>query len=199
VYLTHAGAAYRCPAVLVVVALSPRVVRWAKQPIPLGHPGFELRPIVISPADMPRGTDVAEARQSPYRAILSALVHAQDEGAEHEVLAALGAADTLTDSDADAWREMLVVAVGSNEVARKALEAMMDLQQFRKVSVWFKEGREEGREETARRLLTRLLARRGFVIVPELQARLAACGDVETLERWCEQVIDAPSVEQALR
>lgn len=203
IYLTHVGGAYRCPAVLIVVALTPRVVAWAKKPIALGHPGFELRPIVIGPADIPRVTDANEARRSPYRAILSALVHAGEAGAEHEVLAALRGAGTLPETDADAWREMLLVAVSSNEIARKALEAMMDLQHFRKTSVWFKEGRQEGREEgredTARRLLMRLLAKRGFVMGSQLQTRLAACADAETLERWCEQVVDAQTVEDALR
>ena len=51
---------------------------------PLGHPGFELRPIVIGPGDIPRIIDAGEARRAPYRAILSALVHAKDAGAEHE-------------------------------------------------------------------------------------------------------------------
>lgn len=203
VYLTNIRAEYHCPAVLIVFALTPSVIAWAKEPISLGHPGFELRPIVVGPSDLPRVTDAAEARRAPYRAILSALVHAKDEGAEHEVLAALRAADTLNESDADAWREMLLFAVNSNEVARKALEAIMDLQSFRRVSVWFKEGREEGRmegrREAARGLLMRLLEKRGFVLGPEDHARIAACEDVQALERWCEQAVDAETLGDALR
>jgi hypothetical protein len=44
-----------CPAVLLVVATDPRVAAWARLPIELGHPHFQLTPIVIELGDVPPG------------------------------------------------------------------------------------------------------------------------------------------------
>jgi hypothetical protein len=45
------------------------------------------------------------------------------------------------------WRELVAQALQSNEVARKALEAMMNVQTWREKSIWFQDGRKEGRKE----------------------------------------------------
>jgi hypothetical protein len=47
VYVTALHAQYRCSVVLLVFAPDPVVARWARTPIALGHPGFDLAPLVI--------------------------------------------------------------------------------------------------------------------------------------------------------
>jgi hypothetical protein len=71
-----------------------------------------------------------EARAAPYRAILSALMHASESGAERVVRAAFLGAEGLEPESRDMWRELVALAVSSNEVARKALEAMMAISNF---------------------------------------------------------------------
>ena len=56
------------------------------------------------------------------------------------------------------------------------------------------EGRLEGRQEEAARLLRRQLVRRFGALPAEAEAQLAAAG-LETLERWAEQILDAPSLD----
>lgn len=72
---------HRCPVVLVVLTRDRRTAAWARGPFGVESPGLSLRPLVLGPDDIPRVTDVAEARRAPYRALLSAFVHlAEPEG-----------------------------------------------------------------------------------------------------------------------
>jgi hypothetical protein len=61
------------------------------------------------------------------------------------------------------------------------------------------EGRDEGRLAEARGALRRVLARRKLVASSEDNARIDACTDLATLERWLEQAVDAASATDALR
>jgi hypothetical protein len=51
----------------------------------------------------------------------------------------------------------------------------------------------------ARGALRRILARRGIELRPEDSARIDACADLPTLERWLEEAAVAASAEEALR
>jgi hypothetical protein len=53
-YLALARAQHDCLAVLVVICPGRVTGRWARRPIPTGHPGFDLVPLVID-ADTTRG------------------------------------------------------------------------------------------------------------------------------------------------
>lgn len=56
----------------------------------------------------------------------------------------------------------------------------------------------EGRLAEARSALRRVLVRRRFVLRPEEDARIDACRDLATLERWHDQAVTAGSVGEAL-
>jgi hypothetical protein len=61
------------------------------------------------------------------------------------------------------------------------------------------EGRLEGRLVGERSMLRRALTHRKLTPSPEEEARIDACADPATLERWLEQAMDAESVAEALR
>ncbi|XXX79586.1 hypothetical protein WMF30_12520 [Sorangium sp. So ce134] len=61
------------------------------------------------------------------------------------------------------------------------------------------EGRLEGRLVEARAALRRVLAHRQLALTSEDEARIDACADLATLERWFGQALSAPSGSQALR
>jgi hypothetical protein len=90
----------------------------------------------------PRVTDPNEARREPYAAILATLLHGHEPGAEHLAVAAAAGAQALPIDERDMWLELMAVSL--NEVSRKALEAMMNIEQFRDQSVWFKQGVQQG-------------------------------------------------------
>ncbi|HSO00054.1 MAG TPA: hypothetical protein VLS89_17290 [Candidatus Nanopelagicales bacterium] len=58
---------------------------------------------------------------------------------------------------------------------------------------------DEGRLTEARAALRRVLARRQLVVAQDDEARIEACSDLVTLERWLDQAVTAPSVSDALR
>lgn len=62
-----------------------------------------------------------------------------------------------------------------------------------------KAGLEEGRAITLRAAVRRVLARRGLALSPEQDARIEACSDTATLERWLEEAAVASSAAEALR
>ncbi len=79
-YLTSMRSA-ACPrALLAVLTPDSRVARWASQPIDLGPGNEAFRVHVIGPEQIPRVTELAEARRSPELALLSALAHANADG-----------------------------------------------------------------------------------------------------------------------
>jgi hypothetical protein len=71
VYLSSLRARLRCPAMLLVLTRDPANARWARRPIEIGHPGFQLTPLVVDFADVPRITDLETASQLPQLAVLS--------------------------------------------------------------------------------------------------------------------------------
>lgn len=75
-YVTAAYRSFGCPVVLMVLALEPRVAAWARQPILTGHPGFVLRPLVISPRQVPTRPALREVLRLPELGVLSVLTHA---------------------------------------------------------------------------------------------------------------------------
>ena len=60
------------------------------------------------------------------------------------------------------------------------------------------EGRLEGKLAEARVLLCQVLARRQLVLSPDDEARVEACTDLATLERWLDQAVTAASSSEAL-
>jgi hypothetical protein len=60
---------------LLVLTLSRGTARWARQPIDIGHPGFELRPLVIGPDEVPTILNPDKAQADPELAVLSAMAH----------------------------------------------------------------------------------------------------------------------------
>lgn len=56
----------------------------------------------------------------------------------------------------------------------------------------------EGRLTEARALLRRVLARRQLTLSPDDGARIEACTDLATLERWVDRAVTAVSVSDAL-
>nr|MCU0657406.1 hypothetical protein [Polyangiaceae bacterium] len=61
------------------------------------------------------------------------------------------------------------------------------------------EGTRAGKVEEARRAVGRVLRRRGLPVSEAQAAQLAACHDLDTLERWLDLAITAASADEALR
>ncbi len=78
------------------------------------------------------------------------------------------------------------VRVRQREIAEKMLELNPELLQTPLLN-------------EARSMLRRVLARRKLEVSPDDQARIEACADLDTLERWHDEAVTAASAAEALR
>lgn len=196
VYLCAARATHRCPTLLIVLAKNDAIARPARASIELGHPGFRLKPIVITPAEIPRIEDLDSARRSPRLAVLSGLTHASLEVAS----AAFSVLDKVSPEYVEVYRDLIVSALSQPD--QELLEAMMEeryewksLSAKRAIAAGKEEGRQEGRQEGLQegQREGRVLAQRDAAVrlaraklgelSPEEEARINRLEDEESLLR----------------
>ncbi len=145
IYVAGLRARYGCPVLLVVLAPEAAVATWCGDTIDLGHGRCVLRPLVLGPDQIPRITDHDVARRAPELAVLSVAAHGREAGAEHIALAALAASHDL-DNDRDLLYPDFVLA-HLGEVARAALEQIMQLRNYEFQSEFFRKAFNDGWKE----------------------------------------------------
>jgi hypothetical protein len=194
-YVTAARTRFRCPATLVVVAVDERVARWCAQPITLDRAGNVFRPVVIGPASIPVVTDETQARTWPELAVLSVIAHGHEPGSETIGAAALAACDRLDSAQARLYADLIYSNL--NEIARAALEALMQQHNYTYQSDFAKkyvaEGRKEGIELGYRAMLRTQLEQRFGELPADAIARLDQA-DSDTLDAWARRVLTAGSL-----
>jgi hypothetical protein len=216
-YAATLHARVRCPTSLVVFAPTTDVADWARTPISTLQPTRPFAPLVLGPREIPRVTSEEAACRMPELAILSALVHGHEPDGEAVVRHAIVAAGQLDDQRTRTYYDLLYSSLG--DVARVALEALMSLKNYEYKSDFAKkyvaegrnegraegrnegraegrnegraEGRNEGRAEEARDILLALIATRKLGPSEAARARIHACADRGTLERWILRVAAA--------
>jgi hypothetical protein len=186
-YVTAARTRFRSRATLVVVAVDERVARWCAQPIELDRAGNVFRPVVIGPGDIPVVTDEAQARTWPELAVLSAIAHGHEPGSEAIGVAAIAACNQLDNPQAGLYADL--VYANLNEIARAALEALMQQHKYTYQSDFAKKYVAQG----YRALLGAQLEQRFGELPVEVQARLDAA-DADTLSAWGRRVLTAASL-----
>jgi hypothetical protein len=198
-YVTAARTRHRCPATLVVVAVDERVARWCAQPITLDRGGNVFRPLVIGPAAIPVVTDETEARTWPELAVLSVIAHGHEPGSEVIGATALAACDRLDSAQARLYADLIYANL--NEIARAALETLMQQHNYtyqsdfakKYVAEGVKEGTKKGIEMGYREVLRKLLQQRFGELPVDVIARLGEA-DADTLDAWTGRVLTATSL-----
>lgn len=207
-YVTLSQRELGCPCVLLVIALDEAVAEWARRPIPLGHPGFVLTPLVIGSDVVPVVMSVEQAARDLELAVLSAVAHGHGERAIDVARPTFHALAGFASLDPDRAGIYLDVVLGAlSASARAALEAEMKFKyeyQSDFARRYFAEGKTEGRAEGKAEgaaageadALLRVLAARGFVVDAVTEARIRACTDLEVLGRWVTRAVTATSLGQ---
>jgi len=198
VYLAVARAERECPTVVLVIAVDPGVAAWAAEKIDLGLGMGTLEPLVLGPATVPAITDPATAEREVELAILSALAHGNGPDGLAVVETALTALGRLDREHAAVYFQIIWDVL--REPMRRALEAqVMERQTAGKIEFppfvqrIFEQGVQEGELRGLREALNRLLARAGILINDEERARIQACTEPATFERWIDNVLGAKS------
>jgi hypothetical protein len=115
-------------------------------------------------------------------------------------LAALAAVRDLDRDQEVVYPDFIHAMLG--EAARVALEQIMNKPYVyqsdyarKYIAMGVAEGEILGEIRGEAKLLLKLLRFKGFVISPELAARVESCGDIAQLDRWAERVLTASTLD----
>ncbi|WP_437709181.1 hypothetical protein WMF45_33110 [Sorangium sp. So ce448] len=206
-YVTVVRARKRCGTVVLVVAPDAGVATWAAENIDLGLGLGHVEPLVLGPAVVPEITDPNEAENEIELAVLSAVVHGNGPSGLNVVQAALAALGRLDQEHAAVYFQVIWNAL--REPMRRALEALVMERQIegeanfppfvqKLIDRGKLEGLREGELKAKRGTLLRLLARAGIVLAECESARIQACMDITTLDRWIDNVFAAKDATEVL-
>ncbi|WP_437275717.1 hypothetical protein WME90_31315 [Sorangium sp. So ce375] len=222
-YVTVVRARKRCGTIVLVVAPDAGVATWAAENIDLGLGLGHVEPLVLGPAVVPEITDPAEAEKEIELAVLSAVVHGNGPNGLTVVQSALAALGRLDQEHAAVYFH--VIWNGLREPMRRALEALVMERQIEGEATFppfvqklidrgkleglregkldgLREGKLEGLREgelkAKRGTLLRLLARAGIMLSECESARVQACTDIATLDRWIDNVLGAKEATDVL-
>lgn len=194
-YVANLWARRRCPTTLVVYAPDRKTARRYTAPIPIGHPGLTLTPLVIGPDAVPVITDPQVARESPELAVLSGAVHGDHQ---RDVLeAVVHALNAIEPSKTVVYVEY--VAKRLSEAAKRELETLMTMIEPERHSIVAVTNYAAGQAETLRKMLLFTAEHRGFVLTAEMRAQIAECTDPDKLEVWAQRAISAERLEDIFR
>jgi hypothetical protein len=205
VYVATFSSLLRCPVILLVIATTEAVARWAAVPIKFGEPDGVLTPVVLGPAAVPKITDAVAAAKNPELTVLSARVHGSgpDGSAVLNVLwDGLARVDpgnvrlyyelVLDGLDPRAQAELKesikMTTVIPNDPRAVVLRRMMEGANAR--------GKAEGRAEGEARMLLAVLAARGVDVSEEDRERINRCTDPDQLEAWGSKAAVATTIKE---
>jgi hypothetical protein len=200
IYVATLRAKLRCPAVLLVIAPTPDVSAWARQAIDLGHPRFQLLPIVVDFNDIPRVVDREAASCLPELAVLSALAHPELEIAQ----VAISAVSQQPEDRIRLYLDVILNALPAT--LRGALEAPMQHYEYKSdfARKYYGQGLAEGREEGRRESREYLQAAIGSLARAKLEtlsdddlAAIGAITDPSVLSELVTALGTANSAEEA--
>ena len=192
VYLTTLRARLQCPAVLLVVCVDAAAARWCAAPITVGHPGFQLAPLVLGPDQVPVVTDAAEAARVPEVVVLSAIAHGGRPECATVLDALVGALGSVDEQSATLYADVVLAMLPV--AARRHMEELMrtGVREYQSefARKYFSQGKAEGRAEG----VLAVLDARGIDVPEADRARIGACRDLDQLDRWLRRVASAGSV-----
>ncbi|WP_437721382.1 hypothetical protein [Sorangium sp. So ce861] len=208
-YVTVVRAKKRCRTVVLVVAPDAGVAAWAAESIDLGLGLGHVAPLVLGPAVVPEITDPADAEAEV--AVLSAVAHGNGPNGLAVVEAAIAALGRLDQEHAMVYFQLIWNAL--REPMRQALEALIMERQIEGEATFppfvqklidrgMREGElkgiREGELKGKRDTLLRQLARAGIVLTENESARIQACTDIATLDRWLDNILGAKTAAEVL-
>ncbi|MGH3189851.1 MAG: hypothetical protein ACRDPY_24135 [Streptosporangiaceae bacterium] len=194
-YLALAQVEHKCDAALVVIALRERTARASGRPIPTGHPGFVLTPIVIGPDTAPPPAAPGTGPVSAELAVLAVLTGALDLGDAETRRMVLQAIARLDAGRREIYTR-LIRATASAAVRRALEELMATVFHDDFIDGLLAQGEERGRAQGEAAMLMRVLAARGFTVPDDIRQRIQSCTDLGQIEAWGERAVTANSLDE---
>jgi hypothetical protein len=177
----------------LVVCLDAGTARWAAKPIPLGLGTSHIAPLVVTPEDFTGTLPRATAKDVLLMAALVYAGHPDDTAARRRVVKAYSKIRKTNPGEAAVYAD-LVSSLVQGESLRKLEDDMLKTEGI----VWESEIGQRSWAEGKAETLLRILARHEVVVPDEARARIMACTNVETLDAWIDNALDATTIEEVL-
>jgi hypothetical protein len=174
--------------VLLVISPKTGVAGWARKPIPLGHPGLVLQPLVLGPEEVPVLTD-AQAAPAPELAVLSAAVHGPGPDGPKVFEAFLDCMKTVDAERAQGLMDEVLAVLP--RAARNLLEGMMKTETGEYKSELFRQVVHESQAD----FVLAMLSSRGVAVPDDARTRIVECPDRDQLVEWGKRAATADSIE----
>jgi hypothetical protein len=188
VYLATLRARLRCPTVLLVISADEHTATWCGTPIPLGHPGLVLTPLVLGPERVPVVIDPDQAVRVPELAVLSAIAHPAHPDrllVWHALLTALA---TVDQDRSNLYADVVLAALPV--AARRELEALMT-RTYEYQSDFARRYYGQGLAES----VLAVLDARGVTVPDAVRTLITESRDPRQLDRWLRRAATAESVD----
>jgi hypothetical protein len=205
-YLANVRSATKCPtAVLIVICPDPREADKCRQVIEMGHPGWDLWPIVIDPHHAP-----AADGAGPYLTLFLACLPALDMADPQVARRVLAAIRDTGASDADRKKLAAIILKRASDAARQILEDLMSTIEWKDdfiegfvnegLAQGMAQGREKGMVEGAVSVkvadILKVLGARDLHPTKKQLAQVSACTDLGTLDRWFDRSLTAATAAE---
>lgn len=156
-------------------------------PIPLGHPGFVLHPLVLGPERIPVITNPAEVGQHPTLGVLSAAAHGP---ADPDVVKALHTGLDSIDQEMATKYIGYALHLLTDSNGQRALEELMKADTYEYTSAWTESLKAEGEAKGEAKMLLRALGHKRIEVTEEARERILGCEDPDQLEAWADKVFN---------
>lgn len=198
-YVALARYTHRCPTYLLVVCTKTTVAeRYAKQIIKLGHPGFNLRLLVLGPEGYPIVNTHTEARAEPELAVLSGIAHGDLDDARDAAFYAIDLIAIHDQNLAALYHDVVMAALPKR--IRKIVEDQMTAGTWEYQSDYhkkaFAEGEAQGEARGEAKGIVNLLEYRGVELTDATIKRIESCTDLQQLEKWSVLARTVTSADQ---
>jgi hypothetical protein len=190
-YLANVRSATKCPtAVLIVVCPDPGEAQKCRQVITMGHPGWDLWPIVIDPKHAPADDD------DPYMTLFLACLPALDMAQEVHARRVLDAIRHTGASHADRMILEAIILKRASAAARPILEALMAIEWK---DDFIERYVDQGAVEVKITDILKVLGARDLRPTKKQLGRVAACTDLATLNLWFDRSLTAATATEVFK
>jgi hypothetical protein len=187
-YLAIVREAVQCPsAVLLVICPDPREADKCRQVIRMGHPGWDLYPIVIDPAHAPDDDGAG-----PYLTLFLACLPVLDMAQEDIARRVLGAIRDTGGSHAERMRLSTIIMKRATEAARQTLEALMKTDEWK--DDFIESYVKIGIEQTKAQDVLKVIDARKLRPTEEQRAMVTEDAGLDKLDLWFDRALTAVTV-----
>jgi hypothetical protein len=162
----------------------------------MGHPGWDLWPIVIDPAHAP-----SDQGAGPYLLLFLACLPALDMESKAGAARVLDAIRGTGASAAQRKRLTAIILKRASQAARRHLEELMKMTEYKDdfIESYVQVGIEQGAVADAAEKLLRLLDGRGLQPSDAQRAQVAGSTDLSQLNLWFDRAITAKTAADVFK